>query len=361
MKRIMFVIGIMGNGGAERVIAALANTMVRSDISVRIVTIFGSRQDYTLDSNIELCHIECENSFSVFRTIERMQKLRKAIRDFSPDCIVSFLADVNIYTILTSIGMKIPVIVSERNDPQKSPKQKWMRKLRNVLYPFANGYVFQTQDAAVYFDGILKNKKTTIIPNPLTPDLPTHNDNINSSRLITACRLNPQKNLKLMIDAVRDVINGGVYCTLDIYGDGPLKNELINYIDEIKMREYIQLKGFSKDIYNEMVNSAGFLISSDYEGISNSMLEALAIGVPVVATDCPVGGARMFIHHNENGLLVPVGDCKKFKMAVQELLVNKEKVRQMGEKAKQIREQLNVNIITAKWLSFIDSVVNEEP
>ena len=358
MFKIIFVIGVMGKGGAERVIAAISNELVKSNFDIEIITIYGNRQDYYLDDRIKLCPIICKNRFRVLRPFERIVRLRKMIKNSNPDAVISFLADVNIHTIISMAGLSIPLIVSERNDPRQDPEYSWQRKMRDILYRKVDGFVFQTEDAANYFKDIIPQKsKQSIIPNPLTPNLPSYDYGIDNMRLITACRLNHQKNLKMMIDSVKIVREKGILCSLDIYGQGPLQNELDEYIRKNNCGGYIALKGFSNRIHDEMLESEGFLISSNYEGISNSMIEALAIGIPVIATDCPVGGARMYIEDHVSGWLIPVGDTVRFSNAIEELLTDKERSEKYGKEASKVRTMLDTKNITEKWEEFISSVI----
>ena len=159
-----------------------------------------------------------------------------------------------------------------------------------------------------------------------------------------------------MIDAVGDVLAWGVDCCLDIFGAGPDEEMLNHYIREKGVQDKITLKGFSHEIHQEIANSAAFILSSNYEGISNSMIEALAIGTPVVSTDYPPGGARMFIEDGVNGLLVPVGDRARLAEAIERVLADVDAAEAMGERATAIREELDVEKITTRWLEFIDRV-----
>lgn len=361
INKILFVIGIVGNGGAERVIVALANKLIENNIEVGIVTIYSKRQDYELDSRINLKHITANNKIKIFRPIERVIKLRKYIKEYDPNCVISFLADVNLHSILACWNCNIPLIVSERNDPYQDPNQKWVRRLRDLLYNRVDGLVLQTNDAKNYFDNKISEKiEQIVIPNPLTPNLPFFKGDIENNRLITACRLNTQKNLKMMIDSIKIVNQRGIDCFLDIYGDGPLKNELINYIKSENLESKVQLRGFTNRIHEEMLLSKAFLISSNYEGISNSMLEALAIGIPVVATDCPIGGAKMFIKNKINGWLTQVGNVQEFSDAIVDVFEHYEKSIKIGKEATKIRNILNIDIICEKWLNFVQYVIKEE-
>lgn len=358
VKKVLFVIGILGNGGAERVIAALANRLIENNVEVGIVTIYSTRQDYVLNSKIKLTHVVANNKVKIFRPFERVIKLKNYIQEYNPDCVISFLADVNIHTILACKDSNIPLIVSERNDPYQDPEQKTIRKMRDFLYNKVDGLVLQTDDAKQYFDKRISKKITRkVIANPLTPKLPFFKGDVVENRLITACRLNSQKNLTMMINAIKIVNENGIDCYLDIYGDGPLKKELQNCIEKNNLNDKVHLKGFTNNIHDEMINSKGFLISSNYEGISNSMLEALAIGIPVVATDCPIGGAKMFIENKENGWLTPVGNEQEFSHAIIEMLSNYDKAKDMGREATKIRNILDVDIICQEWINYINDVI----
>ncbi len=347
----------MGNGGAERVIANLSNEFVLYGWDVEIITIYGSKQDYELDRRVKVRNIICKCPVRLLRPFERLITIRGWIKEEDPDVVVSFLADVNIHVILSMLGMKKKLIVSERNDPQRDPKPKWMRWLRDRLYDKVDGIVFQTKDAEAYFAEFLKKRiKTEMIPNPIKDDLPDYNRDTDSNEFITACRLNAQKNLPLMIDAFKTLIDRGLDARLSIYGEGPERKKLEAYIENLKLEDKVFLYGFTNEIHDKMRNAACFVISSDYEGISNSMLEALAIGMPVVATDCPVGGARMYIIDDINGKLVPCGDRDALAEAMLIAITDRGKAIEWGEKASQIRNNLTAKDVALKWKKFIERV-----
>lgn len=355
MRKIVFVIGIMGNGGAERVIATLSNYLSKKNYDISIITIYGDRTDYQLEENVKHLPIICKSKNKIFRPIERIRIIKQNLKAINPDCVISFLTDVNIHTLFATRGLNIPLILSERNDPNNDPSIRWQRVIRNKIYRWCDGIVFQTNDAMGYFKNYLPSKvKRIVIPNPVSSQLPYHLQDEKCTRFITACRLNKQKNLPLMIDAVSELVKKGYDCTLDIFGDGPLKPILEDYIHAINLSDRIKLKGFSTNIHKEMTQSLAFVISSNYEGISNSMLEALAIGVPVIATDCPIGGAKDSIENGVNGFLVPVGD-KDSLVSAMERVLNSDKLRkQIGSEAMKIREKLSVEVIGECWHRFIE-------
>lgn len=350
--RILFTIGTMGGGGAERNVSLLANALVENGYEVGIMGIWGDELAYKLSPQITYIPINPKVSNKLVRFGVQLYKIRPAIKKYNPDIVLSFLADVNACVLLRTRFMRCKVVVSERNDPNIDPTIKVFRILRRIMYPFANAFVFQTEDAKSYFDKILKNKIATVIPNPVRQDLPIHVDK-DSKVIVTACRLTRQKNLQLLIDAFEMVLEQHSEYVLYIYGEGELKEELYKSIERKGLTEKIFLKGFTKDICNKINEADIFALSSDYEGMSNSMLEALGMGMPCVITDCPIGGARMLIKNMHNGVLVPVGDKKAFFNALLFLIENKEKRQELGEAALQIRKDNSVEQIVDKWIKLL--------
>lgn len=352
MKRVVFVIGVLSDGGAERVISVLAKQFVSMGYKVDIATIYGDRNDYIEDSSIGIKPIIHETKNKLFRAIEIIFKLRKFIKRKNPDLVISFVAIVNLYTILSCFFLKVRLIVSERNDPYQNPESKPLRKLRNLLYRFCDGYVFQTDDAKRYFSNNIQ-KKGTVIPNPITSELPYWDRSNTEKVIISACRLVKQKNLPMMIHAFERLKKEFPEYKLKIYGIGELREELLSLINEIGLTDDISLPGFSINIHKEMVKSELFVLSSNYEGISNSMLEALAIGVPVVTTDSPTGGARMFIQSGENGILTDVGDTNQLFKAMKQIISDKQFASNLSKEATKVRNELSSEIIAKKWNEYI--------
>lgn len=355
MKKITFVIGTMGNGGAERVISILANHFSRKDYIISVITIYGNKQDYKLNKNINYYPIICNKKNKIKRIIERMLKIRSVLREIDSEVIISFLADVNIYVLLANLFLKGKVIVSERNDPTRDPKNKYIRKLRDLVYNLSDGFVFQTYDAKSYFRNKFQ-EKSIIISNPLKGNLPLRYEGARDNRIVTACRLNTQKNLYMLINAFKKFQDIYEEYILEIYGEGPLKNELIKYIESIGLGNKVILKGFSSQIHEDILSASIFVISSDYEGISNAMIEALAIGLPVISTDSPVGGARMFIDSYKNGILVPVKDTEALYAAMVEIVDDKNLQEQLSHSATFIREKLDESTIVSEWENYITKV-----
>lgn len=349
--KIMFVIGTLSNGGAERVISVLAKEFSENGNEVSIVTLYDQKNTYLKEKNIRLFSIDHKRKNRLWRAIENIGGLRTLIQRKKPEIVISFVWQINIYSIFASMFTKTKLIISERNDPLQDPKKKYLRKVRDFMYFFSEGYVFQTENAKNYFSKKIKDKGI-IIPNPIKTDLPYWNSKNNNKTIITACRLMKQKNLPMLIDAFEKISVDYPDYILKIFGEGELRQELTSYISEKGLSSKVLLPGFSENIHQEMEKSSLFAISSDYEGISNAMLEALAIGIPVVSTDTPTGGGRMFIKNGKNGFLVEVGNVDEFAIAIRNIISNENFAVHFPSESHKIRKQLSPKTIADQWLEY---------
>ena len=349
MMKIFIAIDHLKEGGAERVASILINSLCKShEIFVVVVD---KQINYPLTDS---CNIRCITSGKnyILRKISRFLNYRKLIAKEKPNVIISLGNFMSIYTIFSCIGIKnIKVISSERTDPTKEPTGRLSRVLRNFAYKNSDVLVCQTHWVAEYF---AKNIKTNfaVIPNPITPHLPIWSGQ-KSHVVMTACRLVPQKNLSMLLKAFAKLNNYYPESLLEIYGDGEERSNLEKLAVKLNIENQVMFCGFNSNIHEKMKNSLMYVSSSNYEGISNSMLEALAIGVPTICTDCPVGGARQFIQSGQNGMLVKVGDVNGLFMAMKRLYEEKNIASEFSKNSQRIREKLNPDVIAKKWINLV--------
>lgn len=351
--KILFVIGSLAGGGAERVVSEISGAMAEQNDEISILTIASSKIGYNISPRVKVIDCSRRTSAIGINFIKRVSKIRNLIKANKPDMVISFTVAVNIYSILSCIGLKTKLILAERNDPRFDPENKVTRMLRSVLYPLANNYVFQTNGEKEFFSKKIQ-KRSTVIPNPVNPNLPEPHKGEREKKFVTAVRLTPQKNIVMAIDAFEKVVKKHPEYIFEIYGEGPLKEELQNYIELKSLSKSVFLKGRSNDIYNDINSACGFVLSSNYEGISNSMIEAMALGIPTISTDYPSGGARELIKSGENGYLVPVGDSVQMSECMCAIIENKESAKLLGKNAIKIRQKLNVEYIFKKWIQYIN-------
>ena len=308
MKKIDIITKAMTSGGAERVIAQLANYFVTHGIRCRIITTDNQEVMYPLNEKIMVVPIGKKSNNKIIDRVVRYSALRKVVLSDLPDVILTMPEDTGIYAILALLGTGIPVYVSERNNPWVMPNVKVTRFLRKVAYPFANGIIFQTEMAKSFFPKYIQ-RKGIVLPNPVDDSrIPAPYEGKREKRFVAVGRLEPQKNFSMLIEAFAEFNKEVSGYRLMIYGEGKERDKLEKLIADLGMQDIIYLPGRDKDVLNRINNAAAFILSSDYEGMPNALIEAMCMGMPVISTDCPSGGPQELIKSGENGILISVGN-----------------------------------------------------
>ena len=356
MKAIVFT-DHFGQGGAERVASLIVNGLSAIEGNEVHVCVFEDSNNYNMQKDRIVFHLLTDSKRGhLTNAWLKIRNLANVIKQTKADVIFSFGPIMAGYVYLAKklSGCKsLKVIDSERNDPRKEPVEDWKKKVRNYCYNRSDILVCQTQMAV----DLLRNQygvrtKAVIIPNPITPNLPEWNGQ-HSKDIITAARLTEQKNLPMLINAFEKLHRDFPEYRLVIYGEGELRESLTSMIKDKNMSNSILLPGFAKNIHEVMKNAFMYVSSSDYEGISNSMLESLGIGLPIVCTDCPVGGARMYINDGENGLLTPVGDKNALYRAMKRMIEEDGLATKCSVASRAINQLLTLDKITSKWIELV--------
>lgn len=358
MKNIVFFVERLSTGGAERVVSTLANEFSKiKEFDVFVVTYLKKEvKEYPLSENVHRIEIMEPNSGRFSTIHNKYLQIKRIIKEIKPYCVFSLaIPKTNVILMAALWKRNFPLIISERNDPSRFPVEKNIRILRNFVYKKCEGLVFQTPGARDYFLDMLKCK-TTVIPNPISKSLPNRYDGIRENRIVNFCRIEPQKNIKLLIDAFSIICDELFDYTLEIYGEGSQKKELEQYVNQKNLKDRIIFHGYSSNIHEKIIKAGLFVSSSNYEGISNSMLEAMSIGIPTICTDCPPGGAKSVIDNGENGFLVPVGEAQKMAESISLVLKDKDLQDRLSINASKLSLRLQPEVIAKKWVDFMEGV-----
>lgn len=342
-------------GGAERVASLIVNSLSQIDGNEVSVCVFEDFNNYNIPKDKVKYHVLADSTKGhLYNAYFKIANLVKVIKWEKPDVIFSFgpIMAGYVYIAKKLSGHKtLRVIDSERSDPRFEPVQNWKKHIRNFCYNRADLLVCQTPMALDLLRNVYGVKTNAIIiPNPITPNLPVWNGE-NSKEIITACRLTEQKNLPMLIDAFEMVYKEHPDYHLSIYGEGELREILTKYIADKKLSCAISLPGFAKNVHDIMANSYMYVSSSDYEGISNSMLEALGIGLPCVCSDCPVGGAALSIKDGVSGILTKVGDVIGLYEGMKRMIEEREFALSVSKASRAINDELTLEKITSMWIN----------
>lgn len=315
--KIAFFSGGMGAGGAERVISILANHFDSMGWNVDICVLLNTLVQYKLHDNIRIVDITSKKHSYYLNTPDWLIRIRHYLIIHKPDIVISFIGRINALVLTAGIGLKIPIIVSERNDPHRDGRNCATRLICDMLYRRAAMVVFQTKYQRDCFSDAVK-KHSCIIPNPVSVSHKTdYRDNF---RIVTVGRLCPQKNQSMLIRSIALINNDYPDVKVDIYGEGPLKEYLENQVKKYDLDRVVQLKGCIAEIHKSICSATIFVLTSDYEGTPNALIEAMMLGIPCICTDFP--GANEIIKNGINGLIVPRQDPLALANALKKMFDN---------------------------------------
>lgn len=347
MKRIAFIIGSMGKGGAERVISILSNSYIEKGWNVDIIMLLGSNIDYNISEKINLIDLSTGKS-RVKSSISWIKSLRQYAKNNRPNVIVAFSAMMYFTTYFSMLGLDIPLIVTERSDPYNDGRNKFIDIFANLLYPKARAVVLQTERAKSYFSEKIKNN-SVIIPNPI--EVRAHASDNPKKKIVNVGRLVEVKNQKLLINSFYRINKEFPEYSLHIYGDGVLFDDLKCLIDQLGMNNSVFLEGNVSNIHEAISDADFFVLSSNYEGLSNALLEAMMMGLPCISTDC--AGSNEYITNGKSGYIVPIGDEDELYKAMKNMISNEKLREEMGVKGRSEVQKCNVDNVISLWEHYL--------
>lgn len=348
--KIMFFIGDMKRGGAERVISILANHYAKKNWQVEIVFLLGSSNKYELDKRVKIINLSRQGSY-IKNLFFWIFNIRRCVLKERPDRIVSFIGRINYLVLTATIGIKIPIIVSERNDPKHDGRGKFLQFYGNICYKLAKAIVFQTNYEKLCFNSTLY-KKSFIIANPIEICSSSTIISSNNFEIVTAGRLEKQKNQELLIKAFSIVNKKFPSLKLKIYGEGSLKNKLQSLITSYNLSDNIKLCGNVKDLHTRISKSTLFILTSEYEGLSNALIEAMMLGLPCITTD--YSGADEIIKNNFNGIIVPRNNVLSLSNQIIFLLENKNLREKFSKNGLEVAKNYEKEIVLKEWEKVIE-------
>lgn len=394
-KRVIFVLYSLSVGGAERRAASVANYLVQHGFEVEILLLENPNVKFEVDKRIKIVYLQNgsesyqppENRVFVFhsrntslpafysfrlaflRVFRKQQylayeqliyfiktyanKIREYIKDKKEYMVVSWMTFANISTCYALRHLKNEKIIVECTSPEAEfPAGHFMNILKKRYYPYASKCICQTPDEADYYRS-LKNTKKYVIPNPINGNYPDRFVGIRKKAIVNFCRLEKQKNIPLSINAFELLHREYPDYQLHLFGEGSQKDNLIAYTKKLGLSESVIFFDFDVNLHSRIRDYSMFVTSSDREGMSNSMLEAMAIGLPTISTDCPAGAARMLIKNYENGIVVPMNDKQAMYQAMKYIIDHPNEAESMSQNASTIREKLSMQRIGKMWMDAI--------
>ena len=356
-RTLLFYINSLHRGGAQRVMVQLAGRFAEAGWKTVLVSSYREEDEYPLPEGVERVVIEQEKTRAgaLRRNLSRITALRRLLLQYRPAALISFMAEPNFRAVLAARGLPVKVIVSVRNDPEKEYAGRLFRFVGQRILPLADGCVFQTAAQRAWFPEKLR-KKSAVIMNQADArffDRPARKE---PRDIVAVGRLTAQKNHALLIRAYAAL--GPVEDRLLIYGEGELRAELEALIRELGLEGRVLLPGLSEDVARDIENAKLFVLPSDYEGMPNALLEAMALGLACISSDCPCGGPKELIADGVSGLLFPVGDREALSACLRRLLEDDETRRALARAAREKAEDFRPEAVFGRWENYVQSVID---
>ena len=353
--KILFFNANIDYAGASKMMVDVANSLSQKH-EVAFLTFRSSEVTQNLSSRVNYVFDPLfKFKFKPIEMLGQIKALKKYLVVNEIDLIIAFLNPSNYMAIMAAFGTKTKVLLSERGDPTLRHKNRRVfRKFIKTMICKADAYVFQSEGACNAYPLHCRSKGEIIvnaIPNVTYPD---YNPD-NAKNIISVARFETiQKRQDVLVKAFAEFSAKHPEYVLKLVGDGPNENEIKQLVDSMGLGKKVEFLGARKDVLELLSKSTMFVLSSDYEGLPNALLEAMAVGVPSISTDCSPGGARMIIEDGVNGLIVPCGDEKTLSDAMSLLADNEEMRNEFSEKAVYVKEKFNYKKVEAQWMSLVD-------
>ncbi len=338
MKKYLFVVPSLSHGGAERVVSVLAGQTAESGREAVVAVHFKAEDQYAVTSRVRVINLsglgeaDYRNKFSARYFLFLICRLRQVVREEQPDYILPFLWTTCIRVDLACrfLHPRPVILQTVRNNPDSFPENRLLKLYRNHLVAGSPGTLVQTARQKVYFPE-RQQKKIHILPNPVSDEAfqIKRTGAGGGYRIVAVGRLERQKNFSLLIQAFADARKKYPQMTLEIFGSGTLEKALQEEIAKLGLEQLVTLRGRSSRLQEIYGEADLFVMSSDFEGMPNTLMEAMACALPCISTDCPTGPADL-IRNGETGIIVPVGERKELSGAIEYACGNRADMERMG-------------------------------
>lgn len=360
-KKIVFYIGSLAKGGAERVFVNLATYFKGLGWEVTIATKLVDEVEYDVPKDVPRIVVDIEgaeiSNSRIVNFFRRLMKLRRTWKTQKPDLVFTAIGKNNFMVIVSSLFMPHKVIGSVVSDPKREYGTKVMRLLGKTLFFLADGMVFQTEDAKGFFPKGIR-KKSIILPNSINPDfIRPRFTGERKKEIVMVGRIDDNKNPQLLVRAFAAICKDYPEWKVTLYGRGDSFQKVQKLIRDLQVEDRITMAGPQSEIHEKIYESSVYVLTSYVEGMPNALMEAMSLGLCVISTDCPCGGPRMIIKDHENGILIPVGDEQALKCALREVLSREELRVSMGTKASLLGEKLHPDKVNVMWKEYFESIL----
>jgi len=361
--KILFVCGNLANGGAQRVISVLAGGLNKLGYNISIIVFCRTASEYKVNKGVEIYSLASSQiEYDSMTSLHRLRLLRKVIRKINPDISIGFIQG-GYALYLASLGLDFIKISSFRNNPDIILAQKGIRGIiLKRWYKRSTAIVVQNKMQRKMLPFKMR-KKTYVIPNPVfTEEGVTieHDYDRRVEKIVMIGRLEKQKNYDMALKAMNIIRKKYQTLCLNIYGEGTLREEIEHKIKYYDLEKTVQLRGWTERVYTVFADSDMYILTSDYEGMPNALMEAMAAGLPCISTNCKTGPTDI-IEDEKTGYLIGVNDEEKLIDRICSIVeMSPDDRRIMGVNArKSIMEKYHVDGVISTWEKMMEKLYSD--
>ncbi|WP_419341152.1 glycosyltransferase family 4 protein [Achromobacter sp. PD1] len=365
--RVLLFIHSLHGGGAERVAADLSAHWADMGREVMVVTQASAEGDvYTLHPKVrrEVLHTAGEGGGlrGIWSNVQRVRALRRVIKSFRPDIVLGMMTTASVLSVLACAGLSCRVIATEHTHPPSQTLSGFWQRLRRLTYPRAASVVALTRGTADWLAQHVPGSKLAVIPNPVHFPLPraepvlTPVSGDGRKRLLAVGRLHADKGFDLLIQAYAQLAASHPGWDLVILGEGDERPALEAQVREAGLASRVFMPGRAGNVGDWYESADLYVLTSRFEGLSNTLLESMASGLAAVSFDCDTG-PREIIREGVDGVLVrPNGDVPALCKALDAVMRNDADRARMAQAAIDVRDRFSAARVLEKWQELFDGV-----
>lgn len=359
-RKLLVVNSSLGEGGAQRVTSTILQHLSRDALDIHLC-LFKRVVDFPLPDDVRVTALfdrDVSLGAQPWLVPAALIRLRRAISELEPDVVLSMIDQVNLVVAVALRSVRQPVRWIARAGANPDCQSRAQRLFAAWAYRHADLVIANAEGlarrVATLHPGVadrvahLANPTDFARIDELAASPPSRTRDRSRPLIVAVGRLVREKRPDLLIEAA-----AALKCQrrfqMWICGGGPMTERLQEQIRARELDEDVTLLGFCDNPYAILAQADAFVMSSDFEGLPNGLIEAQGMGIPAVSTDCCYGPNEI-IEHGETGFLVPVGDAAAIADSLHRMLSDEERRADMGRAAaRRARGRYAADVLIEKW------------